>query len=234
MFCAFFTWMLILYAEFVVMRVILFYHSSMVYAVINGVIFQVSGEWRHCHFMNSLQWLSQPVTWIPTVEIKSLCLYSTWICRYLQIQKIKPWWSWMICWCCPGHGTLFLLLSFSWLTEYHCLWDMEHWTRSRGSDVDQSPHRECCGRTRESDSGWSHDAGRTSPPEPGSWRWHETLIWTPVLIWSLSRIYTRLLTMLLIAWVISFVAFWKRKFIDTCKLYCKFYLARKQNIIVKK
>ena len=124
----------------------------------------------------------------------------------------------MICWCCPGHGTLFLLLSFSWLTEYHCLWDMEHWTRSRGSDGDQSPHTECCGRTRESDSGWSHDAGRTSPPEPGSWRCHETLIWTPVLIWSLSRIYTRLLTMWLIAWVISFVAFWKRKFIDTCKI----------------
>jgi len=42
MFCAFFTWMLILYAEFVVMHVILFYHSNTLYAVVNGVIFQVS------------------------------------------------------------------------------------------------------------------------------------------------------------------------------------------------
>lgn len=40
MFCVFFTWMLIFYAEFVVMYVILFFHSSTIYAVINGVIFQ--------------------------------------------------------------------------------------------------------------------------------------------------------------------------------------------------
>ena len=44
MVCAFFTWMLILYAEFVVMHVILFHHQNTLYAVVNGVIFQVAAS----------------------------------------------------------------------------------------------------------------------------------------------------------------------------------------------
>jgi len=40
MFCVFFTWMLIFYAEFVVLRVILYSHPNKIFSVVNGIIFQ--------------------------------------------------------------------------------------------------------------------------------------------------------------------------------------------------
>jgi len=40
MFCVFFTWLLIFYAEFVVLRVILYSHPNKIFAVVNGIIFQ--------------------------------------------------------------------------------------------------------------------------------------------------------------------------------------------------